>query len=174
MQYHLMASAEATPANWRRMLRAFAAGPHYCNEEAIKYIRKASRSAKIRHNRSDEMLTFLNPCWEMNDHEFARLTFEATALCNFRLVREQRGMKVVLRYPDNALTGTIQLIVSSQDPERVRQFADSAAWDVGEIWSGSLRYEDNGVFAPEDAIQVSIDHAMHILMEWAPVKSVTV
>jgi len=179
MKYHLMTSMEATTANWREMLHAFAAAPYRMDEGAIKCIWDAARSAHIVRNQRAEMLAFLDSCWDVrHGAEYGRPTFETSAPYDFRVIRKQWRMTVTLWYCDNSGIGSpkegIHLTINSKDPEYVRRFAYQAAAHVGHDWCGSLHIEDNHSSAPEAAKHVSVDHAVDALIALAKEKAVTV
>jgi len=179
MKYHLSVSREATPENWQIMLHAFASVPRELDEEAIKAIQVASRSAQILHNRRDEMLAFLDACWDpIFGTRYGRPTFVTHAPHQFHLVREQWGLTIKLAYSDYSGHGFssegIRLSISSKDPERVRQFAYEAARDLGQEWCGALNYEDSHSSAPVSAFRKSVDHAIDALIFLANEKETAV
>ncbi|MDD5041570.1 MAG: hypothetical protein PHX87_03965 [Candidatus Peribacteraceae bacterium] len=159
------------------MLHAFANVPRKLDEEAIKAIQVASHSAQILHNHRAEMLAFLDACWNPRfGTQYGRPTFETSAPHNFRLIREQWGLKIVLWYADNTGRGLpgegMHLNVSAKDPERVRQFAHEAARGLGHTWFGALHYEDGHSSAPGTACGKSVDHVVDALIEAAAEKPV--
>jgi len=175
MKYHLSISRPATPDNWRIMLRAFATNPHKLEEASFKAILDAAGTARIMHNRRDELLAFMDAQWDPSFCHHFNPVFETHEPHHFCLLRQRWEVTITLAYWDKTGTGImrkdhmndpIDFTIRAKDPEVVRRFAHSAAAGiVGEQqWTGVLHLDDNCAIGHN---QGSIDQVVDVLIQIA-------
>jgi hypothetical protein len=174
MKYHIMAFDKATPRNWQRYILAFAARPHRLVEPFVLAIQQGAGRAQIRHNRNDELLAFLNSAWRREFCTMMNPIFETSEPHEFRLIRRQWGVTVILSYNDFTGQGLssegIHLTIKGTDPEAVRQFGYLASKSVGQVaWIGSLHLggQFNQSITPAPGVLMSVDHAVEGLIRLA-------
>lgn len=171
MKYHLSAWREATPSNWKILLHAFARMPDRMDEPFVRAILEKSWEVNITRNQRDEMLAFLDSIWDPRFRSLSNPTFATSEPHRFRLVRQRWAVKITLSYDDGSGLGSprekIHLAISSKDPEAVRTFVKAAAEDHGQMWYGSLHYDDNHSPAPQTAFEKSVDEVVDALIELA-------
>jgi len=175
MKYHISISRPATPDNWRIMLRAFATNPRKLAEASFQAILDAAGTAQILHNRRDELLAFLDSCWDPSFCHRFNPVFETHEPHHFYLLRQRWEVTITLAYWDRTGTGivrenrmndSIDLTIRAKNPEVVRKFAHlAAAAIVGEQkWTGALHLDNNRATGND---QGSIDQIIDALIQVA-------